>query len=225
MRKIKLITIFSTFLFDLIIKLLALLCLEYNKPIYITSNSYFELTYNNSATNNTLVELGYSSSKDSILFILVGVIIGSGIVICRRYIIRKWARVVGYLGFIIIGILIPYIISLSIQPIIISNYISTIFRFIGPILLLIVLCIISNNRIYSIIFSLLLGAGLGNLINQFYPPFAVIDYIYIGQLNKTIGLGVFNFADLTIEIAIVIAIIYFPVYSIFEITKHRKKDK
>jgi lipoprotein signal peptidase len=207
---------------DFIVKMLAIMFLKYNETMSFGIDNYLMLTYNRSATNSELTTLGYSSSKYSILFIFFGLIIGIGIIICKKNIKRKPIRgIIYFCLFIGISTLI-YEISLLIPSFTINNYLSTVLRFIGPLFLISIIVFYTSEKVYVILWSLLLGAGLGNFINQFYPPFAVIDYLYIGKFHELIGLGVFNVADIVVDMFIVLSIIYFPVYLIQEIIKWRK---
>jgi len=42
----------------------------------------------------------------------------------------------------------------------------------------------------------LFAGGLGNLLSHFYPPYRVIDFIYVEGSYEWLRIGVFNIADL-----------------------------
>jgi hypothetical protein len=49
--------------------------------------------------------------------------------------------------------------------------------------------------------------GISNLLSSYYPPFGIVDYFWSSPLNRLIGMGIFNFAD-------VLWLLAFPVFAI-----------
>src|SRR5262249_4275127 len=39
------------------------------------------------------------------------------------------------------------------------------------------------------------AAGVGNFVSFLYPPYGVVDFMWSSLLNRAIGMGVFNAAD------------------------------
>jgi lipoprotein signal peptidase len=49
--------------------------------------------------------------------------------------------------------------------------------------------------------TLLMAAGIGNLLSLAYPPFQIVDFMYSRLTARLLGLGVFNIADLYIPVS------------------------
>ncbi len=51
------------------------------------------------------------------------------------------------------------------------------------------------------------AAATGNFLSFLYPPFGIVDFIWSPPLNRAIGLGIFNFADILWHVGIVMFIV------------------
>lgn len=55
---------------------------------------------------------------------------------------------------------------------------------------------LARSRWWRLGFLLMAAAAMGNLLSHFYPPFAVVDFLYSAPISRVAGFGVFNLADL-----------------------------
>ena len=77
-----------------------------------------------------------------------------------------------------------------------------------------------ESKLYTVPISLIIGGGIGNMIDRlFYPDGAVVDFIYF----KLIDFPVFNIADCAVTIGAA-ALVIFIIYGEF-IKPHRAKKK
>jgi lipoprotein signal peptidase len=65
----------------------------------------------------------------------------------------------------------------------------------------------------KLLIAIIIGSGLGNLLNHFYPPYHVIDFLYSAHLNQWLNMGIFNMADMMLNLMYV-AICGYLLYSL-----------
>jgi hypothetical protein len=105
------------------------------------------------------------------------------------------------ISVLVAGILVNILPSrLNIDPFDVRMfYVFTLVTFVT------ILCYISRQWYFRAGFGLILGGALGNLVSIFYPPFRVVDFIYIPTLSSAglfapffNGTYIFNVADVCI---------------------------
>jgi lipoprotein signal peptidase len=65
----------------------------------------------------------------------------------------------------------------------------------GVVSLWLVIWVLSTSPLWKLGALLWSAAGASNLLSLAYPPYHVIDYLWSTPLNRLIGIGVFNIAD------------------------------
>jgi hypothetical protein len=65
----------------------------------------------------------------------------------------------------------------------------------GATSLWLVIGILATSPIWKVGALLWSAAGISNLLSLAYPPYHVVDYLWSTPLNRLIGIGVFNIAD------------------------------
>ncbi|MCB2377859.1 signal peptidase II [Hymenobacter sp. BT635] len=110
----------------------------------------------------------------------------------------------------IIGIILLILLSFAtnlIHPLfpslVISNWTTSVIGKLAGISLYGLFFYLSRNKWIRIFCLLILAAGLGNLCSHFYSPFMVIDFINIEGTYDLFRIGVFNIADLSLDIGAV----------------------
>lgn len=205
--KIKLIFIVSTVFIDLFTKIFALLFLPYNKNIILTNDISLLLIYNKSGYNSLLDTLGTSNLKTMIFISSFSIIFGVIFIFCQK-IKKRIIRIMIYFLFYILFSLtyvhvVPFLPDYNISP-----YFITIIKSIGALFLFSTILYFIKDHFYSILWAIYLGGGFGNFLNSFYPPFYPVDFINSKFINKYLGLGIFNFADLFVTLALILIIVY-----------------
>lgn len=198
---------------DLITKILAYNTLPFNEDVYIIGDKIsLYSTYN---TGSSGQQIDYSISKtglekNTLIFYSTINIILLSIYIFFIYRLqstqkKKW--------LLLIPLFIINIIALSIftklySHISFSNHFISWFSKVGPIALLGILIYIIKDFWLKIFFYCILIAGFGNLINNFYPPYHIIDFININGSYELVKIGVFNIADAVIYLSLISIVIY-----------------
>ena len=83
----------------------------------------------------------------------------------------------------------------------------------------------SQNTYLKFILIGFLSAGIGNTLNLFYPPFAIVDYLYLEPLNKLLNSGIMNFADLIIYVCQLSIVLFIIIYLPIKIIQNNKAKK
>lgn len=65
---------------------------------------------------------------------------------------------------------------------------------------------LATSHIWKLGALLFAAAGLSNTLSLAYPPYGIVDYLWSTPLNRLIGMGVFNFAD-------VLWLVTFPIFA------------
>jgi lipoprotein signal peptidase len=63
-------------------------------------------------------------------------------------------------------------------------------------LLLLTIWALTTSSLWKAGALLYAAAALGNCLSLFFPPFLIVDYLWSSPLNRLMGMGVFNFADI-----------------------------
>jgi len=54
----------------------------------------------------------------------------------------------------------------------------------------------SKTAYFRVCFSFWVAGAAGNIVSYFYPPFGIVDFVYLPWLRYVLGGNIYNFADL-----------------------------
>ncbi len=206
--------IFGVFLSDLITKMMACWLLPYNEEVGIAGEKlYLYLTYNFGAMGGqaefVFGEVNKANTK-LVCFALAAITIGTYLLLIQKATLKlAWKIVIGLAIYLLLVLCIETMyetITISF-----SNHFTSWFKMLGSILLYSIIFHVLQNKVLKTLIAVALGCGLGNLINHFYPPYHVVDFIYSDFLYRWWKMGIFNLADLVLnvtEITIVFYLLY-----------------
>ena len=203
-NKKALIIIATVILFDIVTKMLALNLLPFQKNVYIVQDRLsLYLTYNEGSTgvqadlllkheNNKNLYVGMLSIAIFILTLYVFLINKKNLSVSYKWII-------GICLYILLSVLINYLKHhVNIE---INNWTASLISKSAVLLFYLTFYFFTKNKYLKIFILLIISAGLGNLLNHFYYPYKVIDFINVKGSYETLRIGVFNFADLVLNIS------------------------
>lgn len=215
-------------LFDFITKIIALNFLPFQEEVFLIRRKVaFFLTFNNGSTGTQAdILLGQEANKNLIIMLnsIVMFLMAVYILIIRRIqltIVWKWG--IGIILYIIFSILSELISSSLASTLKIDNWITSIIAKITGIAFYTTLVIVIKQHYLRIFLLLIIAAGIGNLLNHFYYPYRVIDFIYIEGIYEILGIGVFNIADLLVDIGLlgfIITVIVMGVHKLIRKKTH-----
>lgn len=203
----KLITILILIVgFDLLTKIIALNLLPFQNHVDLIGEKVsFYLTYNMNSTggqgeyflrqeNNKNISLVFASTI--IIFLII-----YSLLINRTTIKNKYKWLIG-IGIFVLSMIISEIVKRQFPNLIISNWATSIFTKIVGISFYTLILTKLTNRFLRLFIVIIISAGVGNLINHFYYPYRVIDFIDIEGTYELLKIGVFNIADFAFDIGI-----------------------
>jgi len=225
---------------DLITKLIAYYTLPFHEDIYLIGNNIsLYLTYNTGSSGvwankissnlnlNLNVELFFSAINGIIFAIYIQLVN-----LIKKREMKKWLLLIPlfFINYFIIQFLKDQNYALNF-----SNYFISIFSKCCGITFFISTALIVKNKVVQTILICIISSGFGNLINYFYPPYYVVDFIYIKGVFELFKIGVFNFADIIYDLSIISLILYLIIkfikqrvylnslknYNLFKITNHK----
>ena len=210
-KKRELITLLVIVALDLITKIAAYNCLPFRQDVNIIGDKViFYLTYNENSTGVWADEL-YQNENNKNLAIISNCILG---LILLSYILFIKSKKIRIIYKILIGIALFFIMSILLDiatrllvNVDISSWITSVL---GKLCVLIIwgtIFYFVKDKLIRYSMILVIACGIGNLISHFYPPFLVIDFIYIDGLYEFVKIGIFNLADLSYNIGAVALII------------------
>ncbi len=204
-------------LFDTLFKILAVVFIEQEQLISVCSSISLYLVYNTTPFNSFLHLIGYASN----IYVLFGsflyVVFGFLLIIVPGKVKRRGFRILVYVAFFVsISIFLRSLMFVCKDDVAISPYLVSLIRFIGPLFVSAILFLTVRNKIFKYLWGLYLGGGLGNFLSLLYPPFAVVDYIYI---NNSSNIGVFNLADVIITVSVCLLVVYSLIYLVIHLSK------
>jgi lipoprotein signal peptidase len=208
-----LVVFFVIVMIDFISKILANNLLPYNEIVQINENNFcLYLTYNfgfiGSIGSILLSKLPIKNLM--ILFSCFNVFIVSiYIIIIKKFRLDKVLKLV--FGFSLYYFLFfPEIVIVYLfKNINLSNHFVSWFSKFGILFFCTTIFFKINDTKLKLILTFIIGSGFGNLISHFYPPFYVIDFIYVKFLFNVFRIGIFNLADIIYYLSILTLIIYF----------------
>ena len=203
----ELIVLVAVTIADLVSKLCAHLLLPLKENVaFIGNQIFFYLTYNESSTGGQADALLRDSPNKNLTLILVciaGLILLGYILFIRKRKLRIAYKILIGIGiFAILNIVIDICLSIF-SNLEVSSWITSV---IGKLTGLSVFCVafyFTKDKWLRLFLITIITGGVGNLISHFYPPFKVIDFIYVEGLYEIVRIGVFNLADLAVDIGVI----------------------
>jgi lipoprotein signal peptidase len=194
----------TVFLADLITKLLAYFLLPFNEEVSIAGRKlYLYLTYNFEATGSQAEYILGEASKANaklVLSAIAGVILGVYILLSQKLTLQlKWKVVIGVAMYATLSLVIET--THQAFALALPKHFTSWFTKAGAIFLYGSIFWVLQNKVLKTLLAVIIGCGLGNLINHFYPPYHVIDFLYSDLLYQWLKMGIFNLADVLINAA------------------------
>lgn len=192
----------SVFTLDLITKLVAYFMLPYNEDVTIVGEDlYLYLTYNFEATGGQAAYILGDLSKENAKMILSPIacmILGVYIFMSQKFTLElPWKVAIGVTIYLILSLIVE--ISYQTIEVDFSNHFTSWFTKLGAVILYSSIFFVLANKVLKTLLAIILGCGLGNLINHFYPPYHIIDFMYSEHLYQWLKMGIFNFADVLLN--------------------------
>lgn len=205
---------------DVLTKVIAQIFLPFEQRVdLLGGKSYFYLIHNktgfSSVQNMSFEQLGLSaniaffSAFATVLFaVYLGFIQKSPWKSVWKWLLGILLCCILYFAVIVVTLL--YGDNFTLHP-----RMMALIRFIAMSTLWLVIFSIAKNPLLKIICVLTLAAGVGNSINMIFPPFGVIDFIFIEPLYQVTGTQICNFADIVLIIAVFLMVVAFVGLPIF----------
>ncbi len=195
--------ILGIFGIDLFTKLLAYFLLPFDQDILVVGHHLeFHLVYNTTASGSKAASIVKNTSNPNIAFFiasLFGIISGLSLYFLKDFKFKLWHKILIISLFLILYLTIQTNIS-NYQTYHFNDYFISWFSKLGAMALSLGFFAISTDKWLKVILISYFSCGLGNLINHFYPPFAIIDFILSPILFKIFHLSICNVADILAEI-------------------------
>lgn len=201
---------------DLITKVIAYNFLPFNEHVYLIGDKLsLYSTYNTDSTGGQ-ADYIYSKSgldKNYELFLstISGILIAFYILlICRldKWKKKKWLLLI---PLVLFNVLLIDLTKRLYPDILFTNHFISWFSKIGTIVFVVVLIYLVSNKWIRLYLICILSAGIGNLISHFYPPYHIVDFISIKGSYELVRIGIFNIADLTLDLSL-ISIVGYVIY-------------
>jgi hypothetical protein len=213
--------IISITLLDLLTKLLAYFLLPFDKYVSILGDDLgFWLTYNTSASGSkaeVVTREFQNPNVASFLAAFFGLTYGFLLILTRNYHFKIWQKI-----SIPILCITVYLATLLTVPNLIQysfdNHFISWFSKLGATVLVFGFFTVVNDYWLKVILISYASCGLGNLLNHFYPPFYVIDFISSSFLNKWYHLAICNMADILADTFILMFVLRLIVIGIQKAT-------
>ena len=198
-------------LIDLISKVCANIFLPFRENVFLIKNKIaLFLIYNEGSTGGQAnILLQHSSNKNLTLLLscCIFLVMLAYIFFIRKQKLRKLYKIligIGLFFFLNTSIewIFPYLLDIKI-----SSWTTSALTKLTVILIFLTILYFTKAKWVRLSLIIVLAGGIGNLISHFYPPFRVIDFIYIEGLYKVAKIGVFNLADLVVYIGFISLII------------------
>lgn len=101
-----------------------------------------------------------------------------------------------------------------------SNHFISWFSKTGIVGILGVLTYLTKEKWTKIFLICIISAGLGNIFSHFYPPYHVVDFIFIKGSYELLKIGTFNIADFVLYLSLISLVILELYNSIKKTTAH-----
>jgi hypothetical protein len=181
------------------------------------NNFYFFVTLNRSSSGSAMQYILASSININLQLVGIGVsyaILGVYIALMKNIRLRLYLKILFGAGLWMILCTTTVMIVYSHHDLFISDWLVSWFKILGTIGFIAACLYFSSRTVPKFIWVVALVCGVCNLINHFYRPYYIIDYMYLDFLYRSIRLGIVNLADLIATVAnmaIIVYIIYLPI--------------
>ena len=205
------LVVMGMFLADLTTKMLACWLLPYNKEVRIAGEKlYLYLTYNFGAMGGQaeyiLGEVNKANTK-LVFSALAAITIGTYLLLIQKATLKlAWKIVIGLAIYLLLVLCIETMYETIQLPF--PDHFTSWFTKVGATFLYSSIFYVLQNKVLKVLIAVILGCGLGNLINHFYPPYHVVDFIYSDFLYRWWKMGIFNLADLVLNITEIMIVFY-----------------
>lgn len=191
---------------DILTKVIALNFLPFQNHVNLIGEKVsLYLTYNMNSTGEQANYLLRQENNKNISLVFASTIIilltVYSLIINRATVKRKYKWLIG-IGIFVLSIIISESVERLFPNMTISNWTTSIFTKILGISLYALILSKLTNKFLRLFIVIIISAGVGNLINHFYYPYRVIDFIDIDGTYELLRIGVFNIADLAFDIGI-----------------------
>jgi lipoprotein signal peptidase len=182
-------------LLDLVTKIAAFSLLQGDRPEPEMDRFHFELVLNTSGLGSylrRLVEIAQGPNP-----VLLGAIYTLGLTACllglKRFQKLTWKK--GALGAVMVLVLVCVASGLGLVPAVTAETSIRLLRG-AQSLFWCVLIGLAPRGIWRLGVTLVTACAVGNFLSFWYPPYAVVDFIWSPFLHRAFGLQIFNLADL-----------------------------
>lgn len=212
---------------DLVTKLLTNNYLPFEQDISIIENKLsLYLTYNQGATGghaNFLLQSQKDKNTAIILSCINGLLLMTYILYIRTRSFKKIYKVIiGIILFVILSIVTEIMLPILAQ-FNITSWTASVFGNVAGLILYCTLFYFAKDKLARLSLVFILACGIGNLLNHFYSPFLIIDFIYVKGLYELLKIGIFNLADLSFYIGEIGLMLFFLIWILRKFTA-RKLD-
>lgn len=190
---------------DTITKIIAFSFLPSGKPILPGAVVQLVLRVNSVGLGSSALKIMSFTYAQQSLVLAPIFCFGLGILLL---VLSYWGKLSVWTVAICIGALIAVLIAISyVLPVI--NIIGVddlvVALRVSQGFLWIVIWMLTSSALWKLGLLLWASAAGGNLLSLIYPPYRIVDFLWSEPLNRAIGYGVFNFAD-------VLWLIAFPIF-------------
>lgn len=205
---------------DTITKLLAFAFLPYNEYVEVFGEKLrFYLTYNTGASGTKAQEMAGQFMNPNLYLLLVGgfgLLAGTAIIVTRNYRFKLWQKtLIPILILFALGFIVDKVAnSMFFVP---SNYFVSWFTKLGGCVFFLSVIVLVKDDWLRVALTCCLSCGIGNLLSHFYPPFAIVDFIYSPFLHKWLHLNICNIADVLIDVFLILAVLRFVVLMVSKV--------
>jgi lipoprotein signal peptidase len=227
MKRKELIILISIVLFDLATKIAANCFLPFNEFVDIIGQTVsLYLTYNEGSTGGQADVMFPPEFNKNLLIILYS--INELIILAYSLFIRTKNISLIYKILIGIGLFILLTISISFTyPLFwtatISSWTASVVGKLAALSIWGAIFYFSKAKWVRLFILIILSCGIGNLLNHFYSPYMIIDFLYIEGSYELLRIGVSNFADLAFDIGIIGLILSLIIVFVNKIKNHNRR--
>lgn len=199
---------------DTITKLLAFAFLPYDEYVDVLGEKLqFYLIYNTGASGTKAQEMAEKFLNPNLYLLLVGcfgLLAGVAIILTRNRRFQLWQKIlIPILVIVVVGFIINIVAnSLFYVP---SNYFVSWFTKLGGSIFFLGFIVLVKDNWLRMALTGCLSCGIGNILSHFYPPFAVVDFIYSPFIREWLHLNICNIADILVDIFLVLVVLRFVV--------------
>lgn len=216
--------VFVLILADLLTKIAAYLCLSLGHEIPLCRSVSLYLTVNELGLGSRYRKLFGENQTFQILGSVVSIVMAPCFVLLHGCRWRLWLKVVTAVLIAAAMIHAARFISSLWHLVNLNSWSVQVFQRMASLPPAIVLFALSGSRYFRFTWGLGLACNIGNALSLFYPPFRVVDFIYIKPASDGLGIGVFNFADVCSDLSIAL-VVFSPIYFLLVSAKRRLADR